>query len=135
MDPTNCKPSNNNGVKVLLGFGGLGSIAAIGTAIFSYIGGQIQPLHQRIDSTAQQVDQRAAFIERQQESHESLVGHSGAIGDLARLTEKFTEIETQFRGVREVLALRFEHVKAMAALEVVLSRLDERLKNLEDRQP
>jgi hypothetical protein len=57
------------------------------------------------------IGQRMTFTEGTVEKHLTLAAHHGAVDDLARIKEKFAEIETQFRGLREVLETRIAHLE------------------------
>ncbi len=50
----------------------------------------VKPMGQRID-----------FLQASIETHLALPAHHGAVDKLARITEKFVEVETQFAGARE----------------------------------
>ena len=67
---------------------------------------ETQPLNQRIDFLERQLgDARDEMIR-----HEELRIHAGALADVAQLSEKFTEVETQFRALRELLGTQVGHL-------------------------
>lgn len=86
--------SNNTG---RTGFVVLASLLAIIAGVYA----MVEPMGQRID-----------FVNEQVKAHSGLHAHEGGVGDLAKIVERFSEVETQFRGLRELTGLQFELLRA-----------------------
>jgi hypothetical protein len=110
------KGANNTGAKA---FGGVVAIVAVILGVYA----MTEPMGQRMDFLRDRMDvhlklhSSASVLEdlaaikvklEQLEKHENMHAHSGAVEDLAAIKEKFIEVETQFRGLREVTDTRFD---------------------------
>lgn len=87
-------PNNNTG---RTGFVVLASLLAIIAGVYA----MVEPMGQRID-----------FLSTQMKTHAVLQAHEGAAADLAKIVERFSEVETQFRGLRELTDLQFTLLRA-----------------------
>lgn len=116
---------NSNGPKAL---GAVLAIIAVIVGVFA----TSEHLGQRIDFLADQLTR----IEQKLDGHASVDGHVGALRMHGRHAEKFTEVETQFRGMRDlteqqVLMHGQKHVLIMQLHENHREDLERRIFNLE----
>jgi preprotein translocase subunit YajC len=90
-EPTivNVPTSNGNGSKA---FAGILAILAVVAGIYAVT----KPTSQRIDT----VEAMNGAVAKDLEKHEAVLGHPGMVAQLAAITEKFVEIETQFDAAR-----------------------------------
>ena len=113
---------NSNGGKIL------GSLLGI-LAVIAGVYAMVAPMNQRIDFMERTIESQA----REAERHTDLGLHPGAGAQLSAISERLKEVETQFIGLREVLALEIRAAsRRLEALEVGGNpRHDERIKALE----
>lgn len=90
--PPQAEPTNGNGLKATLAWIGLAAAAASAVII---------PQSQRIGA-----------LEKALESHVAVESHHGTVKALAELSERFKEVETQFRWFREAHDLRLKPIEA-----------------------
>lgn len=115
-----------------------GSMAAISAVLglFAVIGGvyaMVQPMNQRIDHVTEQMQKLEDRLIKGLDTHMAGKSHPGAAEDLATMSERFKEVETQFRGIKDIQATRFTEIeRRLTETETDGNpRHDERIKNLE----
>lgn len=96
--------SPGNGLKA---FGGVAAIAAVILGVYA----MVEPMNQRIDY----VKSELTGLQQQLAEHSRTDAHSGTRADLARIHTKFAEVETQFKGLREITASRLDRLETQAA--------------------
>lgn len=110
---------NNSSAKA---FGGVLAIVAIIAGLYA----MVEPMGQRIDFQTEHLH----TMQRNLETHAAENNHPwGVVAEIAKVQEKFVEVETQFRGMRDLGLLSDEQTKArlgrieaqMLALEAALS--------------
>jgi len=107
-------PTNNTAPKALAG------VVAI-VAVIAGVYAMVEPMGQRIDFTTVQITRLENSLQRSviaDTNHQRLTDTN-----LAELREKFKEVETQFQGLREVLAIELKHIdKSLAELQTAHRR-------------
>lgn len=92
---------NNTGLKAL------GAVLTI-LAVITGIAAIVRPMQQRNDNLEKQIDS----LKNDLRDHAKLNNHPwGVVAEIAEMREKFTEVETQFKGSRErdeLLTIRHE---------------------------
>ncbi len=88
------KVANSNGYKAIIG----------GLTLFGVLGGvfaMVSPMGQRIDF----IERIVGGIEDNVLRHDNKPQHQGAAEDLAKMSERFKEVETQFKALRDISQL------------------------------
>lgn len=94
---TKINNSKKNGTKAL-------SVAVLVIAIIAGVYAMVEPMQQRIDFLERQVLRSENLLQK----HADVKIHPGASEEVAAMRERFKEVETQFKGLREVLQLQIE---------------------------
>ena len=118
--------NTSNGTKAIVALFVL--LAALGTIIMA-VSATMKPLKQQQDMTATMLRDHA-----EKNNHPW-----GVMAELGEMRQRFVEVETQFRGLREIIEIRDEnHKERIAKLEewynmvsAMNARRDEKLKVLE----
>ncbi len=90
---------SNNGPKVVAGLVGTLAVIVV-TGLAAYTG---------LCNTT--LDERIKRADLTIERHTEQGGHSSLIAQAAQLSEKFAEVETQFRGLREVMNIQINELR------------------------
>jgi len=124
----NMPKSNSNGsTKAVAGVIGL-------LLVISGVYAMIEPMSQRIDFLEREIDRSKVKIS----DHEKTVGHTGLIQQQAGARERFKEIETQFKGLREVMSMSDDNQvkdldlikKRFRELEISVAKMSQCIKML-----
>lgn len=91
---------------------GNGAIRAFGAiiglvALIAGVYAMVEPMGQRIDFMEEQISELNVEILR----HSDCEAHPGALARMATQQEKFAEVETQFKGLREVSDVRLKQLE------------------------
>ncbi len=115
-----------------------GATAAVGAvlgllALIAGVYAMVQPMNQRIDFVDQQMEKLEIRLVKSLERHIETASHPQAARDLATMSERFKEVETQFRSLREVQLTKFQELNRRVTKSETDGnpRHDERIKNLE----
>ncbi len=91
--------SNSSGSKAFAG-------VIVVVALITGVGAIVRPMQQQINSLEQQVLREQRQLDARHTSHVLLDAHPGALAMHAKTMERFSEVETQFAGLREVVGIR-----------------------------
>lgn len=117
------------------GNGSLVAIVAV-TGLLGIVAGvyaMVQPMNQRIDHLTQYVERSENRVTRTVFEHTSLHSHPDAAREMAQISERFKEVETQFRGLRELMTVRIAEMERRIERQEIDGnpRHDERIQTLE----
>lgn len=76
-------------------------IISVGAMMITSLAAVVRPINARID----QLQENIELLREETVRHHTERAHPDARSDLATLSERFTEVETQFRNLREIVEL------------------------------
>lgn len=112
------------GALVAGGVGGLGALISVFAAMMAPVQGDVNTLREKVTE-----------VDRQIRAHEDIENHPGGVARMAELSQRFAEVETQFRNLNE----RTERIdrdidRAVAALREQLTTKADGITLLRDAQ-
>ncbi len=106
--------TGSNGAKA---FAGVITVVAVIAGLFA----MVRPMGQRIDALGSQVES----LREELHMHNASEGHPLVLQKHAEASERFKEVETQFRGMRELVSMEQSHTsRRLGVLEAWMSEHD-----------
>lgn len=108
---------------------GMWAIVAIFFAIIAGVYAMVSPMHLQIEF----LERRIASVLLELHQHEAIPSHIGAAAEITGMRVQFSEVETQFRGQRELFGAQLEALEQRVEDQERDGnpRHDERIRSLE----